>query len=226
MVYSLTNCCPFVGEKMSKILFFYFTVFLSKAAFAETPEPIIYDTLSHKIIIDSLRAGSHDPSGTNDYFFKADMMALLNSAEERNLEDAKKKKKVSNLGNFGETNLLSLGRWDKDEKNPDAKSLKIDGDKVRELVAQTMQELKVGEDDIMVQVLITMVLKQKKHYVLTEEVLVGQAHYYPIPPTKFDSPLRVDQNLSIADPKGVLVKIAIKYNNPASPAKPSEGKKS
>ncbi len=200
-------------------------VLLTKPLLAATPDPIAYDTLSHRIIIESLRAGSHDPGGTNDYLFKVEMIALLNTAEERNLEAAQKKKKSVALGSFGETKLLSLARWDKDEKNPEAKSLKVDGDKIRELVAQTMQELKVREDDIMVQVTINMFVKQKKHYVLTEEIPVGETTYYPIPPTKFDAPLRVNQKLTITDPKSAVVKFSVNYDTPASKPESEPNKK-
>src|SRR5689334_5809516 len=111
-----------------------------------TAEPLDYTTITHTLSIDSLRAGSHSETGTNDYDFRVTMYGLLNSSEERNLPFDQRKKIPVELGSFGDTKIDSLAIWKPDEKAKDYKELKIDGNAVRELAAKTMSEFKVLEE--------------------------------------------------------------------------------
>ena len=183
------------------------------------PEPINYALLTHTLVITSLRAGSHDPSGTENYEFKVKMYGLLNSSEERNLDLAKRKKVVVDLGSFGSTKIESLALWREDPKNKEVKELKIEGDRIRELMARSMQEFKAREDELATMLEVTMYVKHRKYFVLSDEASVAKVSYYPIPPTKFDVPLRTDQTLTIRDDKGTNVKLSVRYAQPASTPK-------
>ena len=52
---------------------------------------IDYDTLTHTIQVNTIRAGIHDESGENNYYFKVDMFGLVLTKEERKMEFAKRK---------------------------------------------------------------------------------------------------------------------------------------
>lgn len=179
------------------------------AGSARSAEALLdYETLSHAVSIDSLRAGSHDPSGTNDYYFVADMYSLINSSEERNLEFAKRKKIKVELGNFGETKIDSLKTWKSDGKD-NGKTLSIAGDAIRKLAAQSMQEFKVQESEVAVMVEITMFEKAKKYYFFGEDTLIAKTEYFPISQTKYEK--THDHDLTLQDDKGTQVIIKIHY---------------
>jgi hypothetical protein len=179
------------------------------AGTARSADPLLdYETLSHAVSIESLRAGSHDPSGTNDYYFVADMYSLVNSSEERNLEFAKRKKIKIELGNFGETQIDSLKTWKSDGKVND-KTLTIAGDTIRKLAAQSMQEFKVQESEIAVMVEITMFEKAKKYYFFGEDTQIAKTEYFPISQTKYEK--TNDHDLTLQDDKGTQVILRIHY---------------
>lgn len=203
------------------------TVLLSTGTFAETPAvpgpatassetvvakvPLDYATLTHTISIEMLRAGSHDPSGTNDYFFTVTLYGVLNTSEQRNLDFAASKKVVVERGNFGDTHIDSLDVWKPDAKLKNYKEFKIEGNAIRELAANAMTEFKVQESDIAVMVEIAMFEKNKRFIFLGDDTPIAKTSYHPIPATKFDLPLRTNQTLTITDDKGTYVKFLIKY---------------
>ncbi len=184
-----------------------------------TDEPLDYTTITHSLSIDTLRAGSHSETGTNDYAFQVTMYGMLTSSEERNLPFEQRKKMPVELGSFGDTKIDSLVIWKPDEKAKDYKELKIDGNAVRELAAKTMSEFKVLEDEVAIMVEVKMFIKKKKFFFFGDDQELAKASYYPIPPTKFDTPLRTNQMLTISDDKGTSVKIAVRYEKPATAAK-------
>lgn len=180
--------------------------------------PLNYVTLTHKLAIDSLRAGSHDESGTNSYFFDVKMYALLNSPEERNAAFDARQKLVVELGAFGDTQIESLALWTPDEKLKNFKELKIDGNGLRELAARAMTEFKVPESSLAIMIEVVMYERAKKFIFFGDDTLVAKASYFPIPQTKFDKPLRANQSLSITDDKGTQVAVAVRYE-PIAPAR-------
>lgn len=181
-------------------------------------EPLDYSTLSHTLSIESLRAGTHDESGRNIYNFKVSMFGLINTAEERNLDWSKRRKVTTELGVFGETKIDSLAIWRPDEKTKDLKELRIEGHAIRELAARSMNEFKISESELAVAIEIEMQKHAKRYFVLGNDTLVAKTIYYPIPPTKFDTPLRSNQSLVIADDKGTSVKLQVRYDKPATQA--------
>jgi len=182
-------------------------------------ESLDYTTLSQLIFITSLRAGTHTESGKNHYYFAAVMYGLLNSPEERNSEFSKRKKLAVELGNFGDTKIDALAVWLPDEKAKNIKEFHIDGNAIRELAARTMTEFKVPEGAVAVQVEIAMFLHNKKFIFFGEDKLLAKTLYYPISQTKFDTPLRTNQTLTITDDFGTDVKLAIRYDHPATATK-------
>ncbi|TWW09441.1 hypothetical protein E3A20_14300 [Planctomyces bekefii] len=175
-------------------------------------DPLDYTTLSHTLAIDMLRAGSHDLSGVNNYFFTVRMFALHNSAEERNLEFEKRKKIEVDKGVFGETKIDSLSLWKPDEKLKNFKELKIDGQGIRELMARGMTEFGVPESEVAIMVEIELALKSKKFFFFGQDTAISKTSFYPIPPTKFDAPIRTNQSLAITDDKGTVVRINVRYD--------------
>lgn len=191
----------------------------AQSPFAQPGEPLDYTLLNHKVSINLLRAGAHAPSGTNEYFFQGKMIAMLNTAEERNLALEKRKKLELDLGKFGDTNLEALAIWKPDEKAKDVKELTIEGPNIRELIAKTMQELAAGEPDICVLIEVALFEKRRKWLVLTEEQQLASASYYPVPPTIFDNSFRTNTVLNIKDAKGLEVKLQVQYESPANKGK-------
>jgi len=178
-------------------------------------EPLDYTLLTHSLNIELLRAGAHSAKGTNTYTFVLSLVGLLNSSEERNLDFDKRKKKVVDLGVFGDTSIQSLAVWKPDAKLKDFKEIKIDGQVIRELVAQMMTTFNVPESEVRAQVDISMVIKKKKWLVLNADEQVAKASYAPVPATKFEAGLRSNQDLVIEDNQGTFVKIAVRYDKPA-----------
>ena len=178
-------------------------------------EPLDYTLLTHSLNIELLRAGAHSAKGTDTYTFVLSLVGLLNSSEERNLDFDKRKKKVIDLGVFGDTSIESLAVWKPDAKLKNFKEIKIDGQAIRELVAQMMTTFNVPEAEVRAQVDISMVIKKKKWLVLNADEQVAKASYAPVPATKFETGLRSNQDLVIEDNQGTYVKIAVRYDKPA-----------
>lgn len=168
-----------------------------------------YDNLDHTLSVQSLRAGSHDPSGTNDYYFTANMYTLINSSDERNLDFDKRKKIPLELGTFAETKLESLKVWKPENKDDTNKSLAIAGDAIRKLAAQSMQEFNITEAEVAVMVEVKMFEKAKKYFFLGEDTLIAKTEYFPISQTKFEK--TADTELTLQDEKGTNVILAVKY---------------
>ena len=168
-----------------------------------------YDSLDHTLSIQTLRAGSHDPSGTNDYYFTANMYTLINSSDERNLEFDKRKKLPLDLGTFAETQLESLKVWKPEGKDNAGKSLIIAGDAIRKLAAQSMQEFKITEAEVAVMIEVKMFEKAKQYFFLGEDTLIAKTEYFPISQTKFEK--TVDTELTLTDDKGTNVVLSVKY---------------
>jgi hypothetical protein len=188
-------------------------------------EPLDYTTLTHVVAVDALRAGSHDESGVNEYYFSAAMHALLNSAEERNAEWAKRKKVTVELGVFGDTKIDSLAIWHPDEKAKDVKEIRVEGNAIRELAARAMNEFKTQEGELAVQVDVVMMKKNKRFVFFGDDLTVAKASYFVIPETKFETPLRTNQTLTITDDKGTNVKLSVRYEKPATAAKAADAPK-
>ncbi len=173
-------------------------------------EPVNYLNLDHEISTETLRAGNHDPSGDNVYYFKADAYALIISKEELELDLEKRKKIPLSLGEYGDFAVKSLSNYTSDPAHYPQVSFK--GDQIRSLVAETMNEFKVREEEVAVKVVITMFERAKKFGFWGQDTLVGKAEYFAVPETLPRKPRTQDLTLQITDNKGTFVTIGVKYN--------------
>lgn len=169
---------------------------------------IDYDTLTHTIQVNTIRAGIHDESGENNYYFKVDMFGLVLTKEERKMEFAKRKKKIVNFGNFGGVVIKSLGHW---KSENDSNTFTIQGDSLRVLTSDMMREFGIREDVVAIRIDVTMMEKEKKFGFFGDDVIIGGTTYWPIPEKVPHAPNRSDLKLSITDEKGTAVAIGIVY---------------
>jgi hypothetical protein len=209
---------------INALLFLNFST-LSFTAFAQSQQPLDYNTLTHTISIQSFRAGQHDPSGVNNYYFTAKMRALVNTADQIKLPDDQKKAKTVDLDNFGEMELKSLSNWKAadqpphskpDTKSPDTSSpfLKVDGDTIRELVASTMAEFNTKEETVEVEINLILFEKAKKYFFFGEDLKIAEATFVPLPSAGITAKMGFNQDITLTDDKGALVSIAVRFDNP------------
>ena len=174
---------------------------------------INYEKLGHRIELEDLRAGNHDESGVNDYYFSVGIAAIVSTQDEKKLELAQRKKVTSDLGHFGEIRITALSFWEKGEVIP---KLVVTGEQIRELARKCMREFRVLEDETAILVEVFMHEHNKRFGFLGEDRLVGKASYFVIPETFPHKASTKDLALSITDQLGVGVKFKVlfKVNNP------------
>jgi hypothetical protein len=189
-----------------------------------------YDLYDHQLLIETLRAGNHDASGVNDYYFTITLSALSNSADALK-KDVKDRATIKqDLGKFGELNIPVLTTWTQDPKaaTGGSMSFEIKGDLIRTMVSDAMRQFKLGEQEVAMRVQIEMYEKEKKFGFWGTDTLVGQTEYYPIPPSKYQVGGRMNIKLSLIDDKGTEVRFKIIYAKPetkltaSAPKDPSE----
>ncbi len=181
---------------------------------ARANEVVDYTKLDHRIFIDQLRAGSHDPSGTNHYYFVATMSALKNTKEDLQLEIDKRKRLPDEPSTFGSIQESSLVVWKPQGKPEESVFIDIPGDQMRLLVIRAMKEWKVREDEIAIHVEVAQFEKSKSFGFFGEDTLIGKANYYPIPATQFQAAARTNLKLNISDTFGAQTIIKVKYKEP------------
>jgi hypothetical protein len=186
---------------------------------ADDSNLIDYRYLTHKITLEKLRAGNHDESGDNEYFFTTELFALVHSEEEIALELGKRKKLTVGMGEFGDVKIKSLQLWDKSDTETESDSLEISGEAIRELTSKMMKEHKTTEDVVTIMVKIKMFEKEKKFGLMGEDALISQANYYPIPPAFFRQADTKQKEITIKDDKGTRVTISVVYEDPTKKKK-------
>ena len=170
-----------------------------------------YEQLSHAIVLDTFRAGNHDPSGLNDYYISVKLIGLIDSEEEKLLELAKKKTYTKELGQFAQMQLSSLSFLKRDEKKPI--SFAIHGSQIREVVAMMMTTFAVEENKVAVLALVSLFERQKKYLLLDDDLLIASLQYFPLPYTSADQKLLEDVNLMLADSLGAQGLFHVKYRS-------------
>lgn len=200
-------------HKLMIVCGFIFALDVIAQSHYSTPgEPLDYGTLSHKLTIELLRAGSHDSSGTNNYYFQAILVGLLNATDERNLPLDKRKKIEIDLGFFANTTLDALNLWRPSEKPDSAKEIAVDGQQIRALVARVMSEMKVQESDVSIMLTLNLFEKEKILGFFGKDRMVATTSFYPVPPPLFESLFRTNTTLHMADDKGLEAKIAVRFD--------------
>lgn len=187
--------------------------FLTSTAIAQSPSIdkfIRYDDLNQKITLQKLRAGNHDPSGINEYFFKVTIHAIAILKEERKKELKDRKKITRDLGEFASVTLKSLSVWnpEEDPKSP----LEIEGDLIRELAADAMRQFALSEDQISILVHVVMLEKNKQFMFLGEDQTIGMVDYFIIPETLPHRPDISTKTLTISDQQGLFAELSITYD--------------
>jgi hypothetical protein len=195
--------------------FFLPTIFAADA--------VNYELLTHRVFIDSLRAGNHDSSGTNDYYFQVSVEALRNTKEDYSLDLEKRKKVTADTLSFGDLEIQSLVTWKPEGPKPeDVVFIDMKGDDFRVLVTRAMREFSVREDEVAVIVEVSLFERGKFLYFFGEDLRVGQAKYFPIPSNQLQAPSRTNLKLSIVDDKGASVVLKVKYADPIASSSSNE----
>jgi len=176
-----------------------------------SPEPIDYTLLSHDLDVTMIRAGAHNGEKPNQYFFKVTAYGFIDSPEERAKDLASRKKASSELGTFGETELDPLAYWRQDSKAKQFKQLHIDGKTVRDLVAKTMTQLQISENQVTIQTDISLIAKRKKYFVLPDDQVIATVSFTPLIKIGSGAP-SPDQSFTLTDDKGAVAKLNVKFS--------------
>ncbi len=182
----------------------------SKAFAADTP--IDYQTLDFSLALTKLRAGNHDASGTNQYYFQTKMYGLPVLKEEVKKPFAERKKEETDLGKFASLTIDSLKYW-VPEKKPGDTLMTVKGDRIRSLVADIMRNHTVPEAETSVICVITMYEMNKKFGWLGEDTKVGETSFDIIRDSLPHGAKVENKNLSITDSQGTFVEIKLEYNS-------------
>ncbi|NRA66583.1 MAG: hypothetical protein HRU19_18990 [Pseudobacteriovorax sp.] len=189
----------------------FFATILAFVAWGSNP--IDYGTLSGSVTVTNVRAGNHDESGLNEYFFTLELFATAISKENRNTEMKDRKNRTRHLGEFGAVSVKPLTNWTSEDNSG---RIRIEGEIIRELVSESMRFFETTEDKIAISARITMFEKNKQFFFFGEDTKVGEVNYFVIPETIPHQPLIETQKLQIKDDLGTLVSISVEYDNTAS----------
>ncbi len=171
-------------------------------------KPIDYQKLDLTVTLTSLRAGNHDASGVNQYYFQTKLYGLPVLKEEIKKPFAERKKSEADLGNFAEIKIESLKFWTP-EKKPT--SIVITGDRMRALIAETMRTGNVPEEETALLVNVSMYAKAKKFGWLGEDLKIGEVTFPVIPETLPHKPNIKNETLAISDKQGTFVELKVEY---------------
>lgn len=192
-------------------------LFWASRLFAEE-KPIDYQTLDFSIHLKALRAGNHDESGMNQYFFQVKLFGLPILKEELKKPLAERQKTERNLGNFAELQIEALKYW-MPEKKPGPKfSLAVTGDAMRALIAEVMSQFKVTEDRTAVFCMVSLYEKNKKFGFFGQDTKVADVTYELIPETLPRMPRTENKVLTMQDDKGTFVNLSFEFKNPPTQA--------
>ena len=195
---------------MNFALSFIIICFSSLVTAQELTHLVDYHELDHDISLDNMRAGNHDPSGVNEYYFSVKAYALAVLKEERKKDFSSRLKVEKDFGSFGQLKLSSLSFW---EKQVPAPSLKVSGESLRQLVSNAMRTMKVTENQVAVLCQVQLYEKDKQFFILGEDRLVGSTFYYIIPENLPRKPKIENTQIKILDELGTSVKLAISFDS-------------
>ena len=200
------QCLRFPSLKLCVLL-----LIAATPAWGDKADPIDYAKLDLSIHLSRLRAGNHDESGENDYYFRTTVIGLPVLKEEikKSFADRLKIEKVQ--GDFGEIKLETLKYWLPEKKPGSGLSIAISGDTFRKIVAETMRSFNVAEDQVAVLCKTEMFERQKKLVFFGSDLKVGEADYFLIPETLPHAPQSENTELQIADALGTLVKLSLQF---------------
>lgn len=180
-------------------------------------KPIDYQTLDFAIHLKALRAGNHDESGMNQYFFQAKLFGLPILKEELKKPWAERLKSERTLGSFAELQIESLKYWMPEKKIGPKFSLTVSGDAMRALIAEVMSQFKVTEDRTAIYCIVTLYEKDKKFGFFGQDTKVGDVTYEIIPETLPRAPRTENKILNMQDDKGTFVDLSFEFKTATQP---------
>ncbi|MES2744450.1 MAG: hypothetical protein V4655_03440 [Bdellovibrionota bacterium] len=194
-------------------------LFISQAFAAE--KPIDYSTLDFTLTLTALRAGNHDESGTNSYFFQTKLYGLPIRKEDIKKPFADRPKSESDLGKFAELKIESLKYWTP-EKKPTGVQLAVTGDKIRSLVAEVMRTHTVPEEQTAVKAVVTMYEMSKKFGWLGDDTKVGETSFDIITESLPRVAKVENKTLTIHDDQGTYVELKLDFKHIVEKAEAKE----
>lgn len=184
------------------------------------PGPINYEGLDLSIKLNALRAGNHDASGENQYYFVTRLYGLPILKEEIKKSFAERQKTEHQQGEFGQVTIKNLKHMQVEKKPNPTHKLDVAGDTIREIVAQTMRDFKVPEEQVAVLCSIEMYERNKKLLLFGQDLKVGETSFSIIPETLPHSPLVRNAELTITDTVGTRVGLSVQYKVLEPPKNP------
>ncbi len=194
---------------MKRWLPLFFLPLVGSMALASS-KPIDYQTLDFNVVLHSLRAGNHDASGTNQYFFQTKLYGFPILKEEVKKTFEEKKKNEADLGKFAEIKIDSLKYWTP-EKKPTGTQISVPGDRLRSLIAEVMRNFNVPEDQTALKAEITMYEMNKKFGWIGSDIKVGTVNFDIIPDTLPRVAHTEDKVLTITDAQGTYVELNLHF---------------
>lgn len=186
------------------------TLLITSAGLAAEAKPIDYQTLDFTLGLQALRAGNHDESGNNQYFFETKLYGLPVLKEDIKKPFEDRKKSEVNLGKFAELKIDSLKYWTPDKK-PIGTQMTIPGDKLRSLVAEVMRSHSVPEEQTAIRAVVTLYEMSKKFGWLGDDTKVGETSFDIIPESLPRAAKTDNKTLTITDAQGTYVEIKLSF---------------
>lgn len=183
-------------------------------------EGIDYAKLDLTIQLSRMRAGVHDPSGENSYFFETTVYGLPVLKDEIKKDFASRLKIEKRQGDFGQTQIKNLKYWIPGKKPDPKDAIAIPGDVVREVVAETMRSFQVPEDQVAILIRTVMYEGNKKLMFFGEDLKIGESDFYLIPESLPHIPNHQSTTLHIKDALGTAVELSIIFKTQAESATP------
>ena len=177
---------------------------LQQLTFAETAHMVDYTHYGLEIKIEALRAGNHNTVGKNEYQFQVEAHAFDHTNDPS--------KKVSKaVGSFGEVQIPSLAVLTDSELKALNHTITVPGDFIRQIISLAMAELNADEQNVAVEIEITMIKLGKKFLVMSDHQTVAQISFWPIPTPASGLNIRENQEIKLTDGKSAAVKFTINY---------------
>lgn len=170
---------------------------------------IDYEELDHQLVLSKLRAGNHDVSGVNDYYFNLQLYALAILKEERKKDFSERLKIQRDMGPFGDIQVKTLSYWQGDDSSVMSR---IQGEDVRDLMSEAMRTFNTTENQVAVLVKVVLFEKNKQFIFFGEDRMIGQSSYYIIPESIPHKPKLENKSIEITDELGTLVLLDIQYD--------------
>lgn len=171
--------------------------------------PLDYSELDHRVSVARLRAGNHDPSGVNTYFFVVTPYAFVNEPAERQKPLLERRHVVGAPQRLGEVEVAALGHW-QGEKPLEAT---MRGDEMRRLTSEAMRTFSVAEEKVALYVTVRLFEKGKRFYFLGEDLQVAENGYYVLGETLPRRVLRRSTELFLTDALGTYVPVQVMYGD-------------